>query len=286
MHSHQSHHHGHNADFDWAAMVADITLEGEVLMPYLVEVTSWIAELCRREGWEVRRILDIGSGPGVGSCVLARQFDSAVVTAVDASPEMLEGAAARAAALGLSQRLRTQQVELPAGLTALDGADLIWAAMVLHHVDDPAATLRGLRALLQPGGVLTIVEFGDAPRFLPADLGVGRPGLHERLGDFNPASLFPSVDYPAALKEAGFELVGDRIVRVNLDAPLSEAARRVALRYLRRIREIGGDRLDAEDREAVDALLDEAAPLGLMRRDDAFLHVARHIYVARAAQKG
>jgi hypothetical protein len=35
MHSHQPQHH--DPDVDWAAMAADVTLEGEVLMPYLTK---------------------------------------------------------------------------------------------------------------------------------------------------------------------------------------------------------------------------------------------------------
>ena len=142
-------------------MAADITREGEVLMPYLTEITSWLATLCRDYGLKVRRVADIGSGPGVGTCVLAQQFDSAVVVAVDGSREMLEHTASRAEALGLSTRVQTQLADLPADLDRVDGADLIWVAMVLHHVSDHLATLRGLRSLLQPGGMLAIVGLDE-----------------------------------------------------------------------------------------------------------------------------
>ena len=280
-HSHQPHHHV--SDPDWATMVEHATREAEVLMPYLTETVSWIASLCRREGLEVRRVIDIGSGPGVGTCVLARRFEPAVVVAVDGSKEMLERAAARAEALSLSGRVRTQHADLPAGLASLGRADLVWAAMVLHHLDDQAATLQALRSLLEPGGVLAIAEFGDPPRFLPDDADVGRPGLLDRLGEVNPASPFPSVDYPAMLQAAGFERLSDRMARVHLEPPLPEAARRVALSYLRWMRDLAGEHLDARDGEALDVLMDEDAPLGIMRRNDAFLDVSRQIYVARAA---
>ncbi|MBV9280181.1 MAG: class I SAM-dependent methyltransferase [Chloroflexi bacterium] len=283
-HSHHPQHHDPNVD--WAAMAADITREAEVLMPYLTETVSWLAALCRREGWEVRRVADIGSGPGVGTCVLAQQFDSAVVVAVDGSREMLERAAARAEALGLSARVRTRSADLPAGLDDVGGADLVWAAMVLHHVGDPVATLGGLRSLLEPGGVLAIVEFGDPPRFLPDDVGVGRPGLVERLGEVFLAGTAPAVDYRTMIEAAGFERIADRKVQVHLGPPLAEEARRVALGYLRRLRELAGERLDAQDRGALDRLMDEDAPLGIMRREDAFLDVSRQVYVARAGEAG
>jgi SAM-dependent methyltransferase len=284
MHSHQ--HHQHDLNPDWAEMVADITLEGEVVMPYVTETVSSIAALCRQGGLAVRRVIDIGSGPGVATCVLAQQFDDAAVVAVDGSREMLERAAARADALGLSGRVRTQQAELPAGLNGLGHAELVWMAMVLHHVDDPAAALHGLRSILEPNGLLAIAEFGDSARFLPDDVGVGPPGFRERLGDFNPADAFPSVDYPELIEASGFELLVDRMVEVRLDPPLAEGARRVARRYLQRMLDLMGDRLDAQDRATLDVLLAEEAPLGLMRRPDAFLVVSRRIYVARAVPAG
>lgn len=284
MHSHRPQHH--DSDADWAAMAADVTLEGEVLMPYLTETASWIAALCRRDGLEVRRVVDIGSGPGVGTCVLAQQFEAAVVVAVDGSREMLEMTVARAEALGLSARVRTQRADLPTGLDRVGGADLVWVAMVLHHVADPVATLQGLRSLLEPGGVLAIAEFGDPPRFLPNDVGVGRPGLRERLGDVNLAGAASSVDYLTMIEAAGFERVADRMVEVRLGPPLPEGARRVALGSLRRMRQLVGERLDAQDRETLDVLMDGDFPLGIMRRKDAFLEVSRQIYVAKAAEAG
>ena len=281
-----SHHRHLDPDPDWAAMAADVTREGEVLMPYLIETVSWIAALCRREGLDVRRIVDIGCGPGVGTCVLAQKFESAVVLAVDGSREMLECAAARAEALGLSARVRTLRADLPADLELVGSADLVWMAMVLHHLGDQAAVLRGLRALLEPGGVLAVVEFGDPPRFLPDDIGVGRPGLPALLGDFNPSDAFPSVDHRKEIEAAGFERVADRMVEVRLDPPLTDEARKVALGYLRRMRHLVAERLDARDAETLDLLMDEDAPLGIMRREDAILHVSRRVYVARAAAPG
>lgn len=280
MHSHPSHQH--DADTDWAAIAGDITLEGEVLMPYVTESIAWIADLCRREKLEVRRITDIGSGPGIGACVLAQQFSSASVVAVDASSEMLERASARARALGLADRMQTLYAELPAGLGRVGSVDLVWAAMVLHHVEDSAAVLRGLRSLLEPGGMLAIAEFGDSPRFLPD--GAGRPGLAHRLQQINPADEFPITDYPNVFDAAGFETVAHRMVRVRLGSPLSEGARRVALGYLRHIRHRADDRLDEQDRQALDLLMDEDAPLGIMHREDVFLDVSRHIFVAGAAE--
>lgn len=250
-------------------------------MPYLTETVSWVAELGRQAGLGVRRIVDIGSGPGVAACVLAREFDTADVLAVDASREMLESAADRAEALGLSGRVRTLLADLPDDLAQLGGADLVWIAMVLHHFSDQVAVLRGLRSVLQPGGMLAIVEFGDAPRFLPEDVGTGHPGLLQRLGNVNPAEAFPPVD-SRTVEAGGFEIVAERMARVSLAPPLSKEARAVARGYLQWMSDRAPEGLDAQDRQTLDLLMDESSPLGIMRREDAFLEVSRKIYVARA----
>jgi SAM-dependent methyltransferase len=286
--------HGHHGSEDeWAAMAAQIELEGEVMLPYVTEVASWVAEMCRRDGFEVRRVLDVGSGPGVGTCELARCFPSAAVVAVDGSSAMLEKVAARVKALGLSTRVATRLADLSDGLDGLGRADLMWAAMVLHHIGDEVAALRAFRGTLNPGGFLVVVEHGDPLRFLPADADaeLGRPGLTERLDAAWTAWLAamreslphatPSSDYPTMLAAAGCELVADRVVHVQLAAPLETRARQMLLGRLRRTRQLYGERLDEQDYDALAVLTDENHPLGIMRRADAFLDASRHIYVGR-----
>jgi hypothetical protein len=85
------------------------------------------------------------------------------------------------------------------------------------------------------------------------------------------------------LEAAGFELVVDRMAHVRLAAPLPMQARRMVLDRLRRMRELFGERLQEQDRDALSVLIDEDHPLGIMRRSDTFLDASRHIYLARAA---
>ena len=84
MHHSTGHHH-HAGDMDWTAMKAPLELEGETLLPYVTEAAGTAAELCRQDGVEVRRILDVGSGPGIAACELARRFPAATVVAADGS---------------------------------------------------------------------------------------------------------------------------------------------------------------------------------------------------------
>ena len=291
------HAHQHHAqDLDWDTMVAFAEREAEVLMAFLVEATSTLADIAAADGLEVQRIVDVGSGPGVATCMLAERFPTATVLAADGSKEMLANVEARAARLGVADRVTTRLVELPAGLDDVGTADLVWASLVLHHVGDEPAALRGLRARLGPGGLLALVEFGDPLRFLPDGADGGRPGLWDRLDAARSAWLadmraglpdsVESGDYRTMIEAAGFEVLVDRVVAVHLDPPLDATARRVVFDNLTRTREHVADRADPADLQALDHLLDEDAPDGILRRPDAFLHASRHLFVARAVDRG
>jgi SAM-dependent methyltransferase len=248
------------------------------------------ASVCREAGIAVRRILDIGSGPGVIACELARQFPAATVVAADGAPPLLQLTAARAAEAGLAERVQTARLHLPDGVDALGHADLIWMAMVLHHVGDEAAMVRRLRTMLEPRGVLVLAEHGEPLRFLREGAEPCPLGFNDRLAALDTEWLAamradlpgatPSAGYPAMLEAAGFTVLADRIVHVRLAVPLAEGPRRVVLGRLRRMQELFAAELDAADRAALDVLIDESDPLGVMRRDDVFLDASRHVYVA------
>lgn len=273
-------------------MVAFAEREAEVFGSFLAEASSVLVGLAAQYGLDVRRVLDIGCGPGFATCVLAGAFPNATVTAADGSAEMLANVAARAERLDLSERVETRVVELPDGLAGLGQADLAWASMVVHHVGDEAAALRGLRERLDQGGLLALVEFGDPLRFLPDDADLGRPGVWDRLEAARATWLAdmraglpgaaPSTDYPSMLEAVGFDVVVDRFVDVHLDPPLDGEARRLALDQLKRLREHVEPYVDPADMEVIDVLVDEEGPAGILRRDDAILHTSRHLFVARA----
>ncbi|MET0459706.1 MAG: class I SAM-dependent methyltransferase [Ilumatobacteraceae bacterium] len=300
-HPHHAHRHAsypaHPAHLDeahWRAWAADAELEGEVLLAFVTDSARSIAGHRGPGAPPVQRIIDIGSGPGVGTCELARCFPEAHVVAVDGSTAMLERAARRAADHGLAARVTTHLAELPDGLDDLAPADVVWASMSLHHLGDVVSSLRQLRRLLAPSGLLAVVELGDPMRVLPDDLGpgLGTTGLAGRL-DARWASWFaemreglpgsvPSDDLPTMVATAGFEIVDARLARVELPPPLSPAARRFVVAQLRRTRDAVGA-LDAEDRATLDVLLDDDDPRGAMQRPDVFVAASRQVVIARDA---
>jgi ubiquinone/menaquinone biosynthesis C-methylase UbiE len=294
-HSHAAgHHHDHNhVEFDeatWARWAASAELEGEVLLDF---VTSTAERVSLLPGWVApRRIADVGSGPGVAACELARFFPDAEVIAFDSSRAMLEHAAARIDRLGFGGAARVELGEIPGDLDRLSEIDLLWASMSLHHVGDEVAALRAFRPTLSPAGVIAIAEMADQMRMLPEDLGVGRPGLGDRLAQCGAEwfaqmrlSLPSSVegqDLALMVEAAGFTVLDDRVARIRIDGPLPDQARQFVVGTLERTRSQLDERLDAEDVAVLDVLLDPSNPLSVAQRDDVFVDATRRIVIARA----
>ena len=290
-HDHHHHDHVHIGEDDWRRLAEHTEREGEVFVGFVAEVAEWVAGVRGEGAPPVGRILDIGSGPGVGACEWAERFPAADVVAIDGSPAMLARAAARARSRGLEERVLTHHAELPGGLAAFAGtADVVWASMSLHHVGDEVAALRELATCLVPDGLLAIAEFGDPTRLLPADLGVGRPGLEARLRDAAGSwfaamrqgldGAVASADLEDMVRAAGLEVVGTRLSHIRLDAPLTAAARAVAAGALQRMRDQFASRLEPDDVAALDVLLDDGDSRSLARRPDAFVEASRRLVLA------
>lgn len=233
-----------------------------------------------------------GCGPGVGTCTLAQRFESAKILAIDGSAAMLERLTARARRIGVAPRVETRHVELPARLIAIGRADVVWASLVLHHLGDETETLRHLRGLLEPGGLLAVVEPSSPMRAVPPDVDLGRPGIWDRLDTAWTAwfsDTFPELPkHPssgngsAILQDYGFELVVDQMLTLSVDPPLGAQARRFAHNYLLGLQAQLATHADVADLEALDVLTDENAEQSIIRRHDAQIHASRRLYVARA----
>lgn len=288
-HGHAHDHHQAPGGRDWAEFGARLEREGELVRPLHDElVTEIVAALGDRR---VHRILDLGSGPGVASTLLAEAFPAARVTAVDASPPLLELALDRAARVGVGGRVSTTVADLeqPLDDLAAGGAsDVVWASMVLHHVGGLALVLRRIHDLLAPGGVLALVEFGDDRRTLPADAVPERPGFLDRhtevVGDALAGHLPPGaleLDWRSLLVDAGFEVVVCRQAAMHRPAPLGPDERAFVAQSLEVSARLGLRRLDDLDLLTLSRLLDDRDPRSVARRDDLSLQVSRTLVVAR-----
>lgn len=287
-HGHTHRHQGHT-DVDWEAMADQLESNGDLQLPVLRRTAARLRELLGPER-QVRRIIDLGSGPGVMTCVLAETFGEAEVVAVDGASGLLDRALARAERLGLGGRVTVRRAELPEGLAAgeehgeggLGTADLIWSSKAVHHLGDQQGVLDALAAALRPGGLLAVAEGGLPMRFMPRDIGLGRPGLQSRLDALQehwfevmraelPGSVSVVEDWPAMLGRAGLSGVGSFTSLLDLPAPLGETGRAFLHGHLRRLWEMMGDSLDAEDRKTLEMLVDPEAAESVLRRPDVFL---------------
>lgn len=270
-----------------AALAELLDLDAEVLHAHLRDVTSQIEDLTTDR--PPQRILDLGAGTGTGTFALLARFPDATAIAVDASEQMLDHLAGRAAALGLGERVRTVPADLDVAWPDLhnpDLVDLVWASASLHHLADPARVLTDVHAALRPGGLLAVAELEAFPRFLPEDVGFGRPGLEARCHAVlaaERATALPHLggDWGATLTEAGFTVVVERPVTIDLAPPLPAAAGRYAQATLRRMRTGLTGRIDDDDLATLDVLLDSDGPAGVLRRDDLTVRAARSLWLAR-----
>ncbi|MEV0368802.1 class I SAM-dependent methyltransferase [Streptomyces sp. NPDC050636] len=313
-HHDSTHHDSTHIDIthiDWEVLGPLLERGAEVQTPFFEAATAWLRELLTDTGAgagpggtgtgtgpdsvrrSVRRVLDVGSGPGVTSCLLAHAFPAAEVVAVDATEALLARTRERAARLGLGDRVRTHLAELPGGLDALGGADLIWSSKALHHVGDQRGAVAALAGHLRPGGLLAVSEGGLTPRFLPRDIGLGRPGLQSRLDAVGeegfaemraalPDAVDDIEDWPAFLADAGLRTPRTRSFLVDLPAPLPADAREHIRAGLIRSMELYGDRLDEDDLTTLARLTDPDDAAGITRRPDVFLLSAQTVHTARA----
>lgn len=282
-HHHQGgyHHDGPPGGSHSAGLADLLDLDAEVLHAYLDDVTTWVERLA---GDSPRRILDLGAGTGTGTVALARRFGPADVIAADKSEEMLARVRDKAVAGGFADRVSGVQVDLDTAWPAVEPVDLAWAASSLHEMANPGQVLANVFGALRPGGLLAVVEMNAPPRFLPEDIGLGRPGLESRVLAIVKqvqANWNPHPDWGPHLEQAGFAIVGQRTFTIDLPPPHPASVGRYAHAYLRRIRPVVESKLSADDLAALDTLLASDGPASLTRRTDLIVRGARTAWAAR-----
>jgi SAM-dependent methyltransferase len=275
-----SHHHlsGGQVHHDEAGLADLLDLDAEVLGSYLDEVTEWVGQHAPDVP---RTVVDVGAGTGTGSLALARRFSAAAVVAIDRSALMLERLRAAARGQRLADRLRVVQADLDVAWPKVGAVDVVWGASSLHEVADPDRVFRDIYAALNPGGLLVVIEMDALPRFLPDDVGLGRPGLesrcHEALAQANWNS---HPNWRPHLERAGFEIAAQRSFIIEAStAPPSTG--RYAHAYLRRIRSALDGRLATDDLSTLDYLLADDNPHALLRRRDLTVRGSRTAWAAR-----
>lgn len=109
-------------------------------------------------------VLDAGSGTGTGARELARRYPRARLIALDIALTMLEAARGPRSLL---QRLGVGRSRIACVCADIErlplkggSVDLIWSNATLQWATDLPATLKELRRVLRPGGLLMFSTFG------------------------------------------------------------------------------------------------------------------------------
>jgi protein-L-isoaspartate O-methyltransferase len=105
------------------------------------------------------RVLEAGCGVGAQTVTLARNSPQARITSVDISASSVAEARRRVEAAGFSNVTFEQGdiFDLP---YAPESFDHVFVCFVLEHLARPRDALGALKALLKPGGTMTVIE-GD-----------------------------------------------------------------------------------------------------------------------------
>jgi SAM-dependent methyltransferase len=127
--------------------VPPLSLTGERTLPDVPEENYWFRRHLVVYEWIAarahgRRVVDLASGEGYGSAVLART--AASVVGVEANPEAFDHARAKYGQV----RFERNMLELWTG-----DVDCVVFLQTIEHVQDPDAVMAHVRDLIGPGGV-------------------------------------------------------------------------------------------------------------------------------------
>ncbi|MGW4490075.1 SAM-dependent methyltransferase [Amycolatopsis sp. NPDC004368] len=171
-------------------------------------------------------------------------------------------------------------------------ADLVWASRVVHHLADQQAAVGTVAAVAKVGGLVALAEGGLDFRCLPWDLGVGRPGLEDRLlaaqaewfigmREGIEGSVAMPYGWSVALERAGLADVDSFGALVHHPAPGPAMLGDYVVRRIGRIFEFGGEHLTPDDRDTLTSLLDPDGPHYLAARSDLYLTGAKTVHCGR-----
>ncbi len=162
---------------------------------------------------DLRRIVELGPGPGIGLQETLRAFPEARVWGVDLSPEMLSQCRKRNLDQISSGRLILLEGDV-ASLQELAPVDLVLAVHVLYFWHQPATELAQLHRVLRPGGLLA----------LGYQLRLNMPGMAQRNFPKEGHLLYDSDDELSILLDAaGFTNVRF-VVKGGSEAPAGRLA--------------------------------------------------------------
>ena len=126
--------------------------------------------------------LEAGSGAGGFTELLAKAVgQDGSVAALDVTPELLQTVRQRLEHSPLEGRVSYHEGDIQQLPFENGQFDVVWSSRTIHHLPDQLAGVRELCRVLKPGGRFLLREGGLRPQVLPTDVGIGEPGLEDRL---------------------------------------------------------------------------------------------------------
>jgi len=289
---HQEHGHGHDhGEHTHGSYSANSLQRSDTFYrPMYEEIINWLGV---QPG---SKVLDAGSGTGIFTELLASAVgDGGSVTALDMSEELLESVRQRLEGSTLAGRVSLQIGDITAVPLGDTEFDLVWTSRTIHHLPDQVAGLRELWRLLKPRHRLALREGGLPSKFLPADLGVGKPGLEDRLQALFQAWFTTHVRFgegmvphpygwTQTLREAGFSNVTAKSFLKELLPPFNDDQTAYMRGQLARWvdNEERRSMLSRDDAEVIEQLIDPESEHYAFRRMDLHYLEAVTVYVGKA----
>jgi demethylmenaquinone methyltransferase/2-methoxy-6-polyprenyl-1,4-benzoquinol methylase len=119
---------------------------------------------------QATRALDLACGTGDLAVAIARALPNAQVTALDASPRMIDEANRRLMPGAIDAAIGGRVVTMVGDMTAIDlptaSVDLVTAGYGVRNVPDPRQAVREMARVMRPGALLVTLDF-YRPQFAP-----------------------------------------------------------------------------------------------------------------------
>lgn len=155
-----------NEDYIPALGIRALTPFYDLIQRWVVHDTRFKSRLIEQAGIQAgQRVLDLGCGTGTLALMVKRSQPDVEVVGLDADPQMLKVATAKAAR-------ETMAVKFDQGMAFSlpypdDSFDRVLSSLMIHHLKTPdkGKTAREVYRILKPGGRLHVIDFGK-PRTL------------------------------------------------------------------------------------------------------------------------
>jgi DNA-binding transcriptional MerR regulator len=126
-------------------------------------------------------VLEVGCGVGAQTVALAERSPGAHITAIDVSAASLADAAVRVRKAGLDNVTfhRADVYALPHldVLLSAGAVDHVFVCFLLEHLARPVEVLTRLRAMLRPGGTITVIEGDHGSAYFHPDSAAARDAI-------------------------------------------------------------------------------------------------------------